>query len=194
MNLTPHPVRVYHEKTPDRIRDLDEGLLFRIDPTEAPARLAMSDVGITWDVMDDYNTNYLAPVRRVRFGQVDNLPDPEEGTWLVVPLLVARDQPDRRDLLFPTREVRNMDGTVVGCRGFGQVDCGDGDGVDLTLGWSNSDTGPTGMRLYALDAGESPRWAVPHARVAEVPLMERGHHEGDRFRLVFAGDRFGRMR
>lgn len=56
--------------------------------------------------------------------------------------------------------------------------------IVLKLGWSNPDTGPTSLRLYALDQGDQPRWAKPHARVAEVPLIEAGAKEGDRFILM----------
>jgi len=53
--------------------------------------------------------------------------------------------------------------------------------VPVKLGWSNPDTGPEGMRLYALDAGDQPRWAKPHARVAETALLAYGGlHEGCR--------------
>jgi len=44
--------------------------------------------------------------------------------------------------------------------------------IPVKLGWSNDDTGPEDMRLYALDAGDSPRWAQPHARTVEVALRE----------------------
>lgn len=184
LNLTPHPIRVYHERTPDRIDDLSTGLLFRLDPAATPCRIATVDAGQGFDVMDDYASGYVAPVRLVRFGDVDDLPAPESGTHYVVPLLVARDQAHRDDLIYPTREVRNAEGTVVGCRGFGRVIAPEETGLPVVLGWSNADTGPVGMRLYALDAGESPRWAKPHARVAEIPLMNAGAHEGDRFRII----------
>lgn len=44
--------------------------------------------------------------------------------------------------------------------------------IPVKLGWSNPDTGPEDMRLYALDAGPSPRWVQPHARTAETALRE----------------------
>lgn len=67
---------------------------------------------------------------------------------------------------------------------------GSSDALPAVLGWSNADTGPVGLRLYALDQGDSPRWARPHARVAEQALMEAGASEGDRYRIVRQGDRF----
>jgi hypothetical protein len=63
--------------------------------------------------------------------------------------------------------------------------------VPCTLGWSNHDTGPMSLRLYALDQGPQPRHEKPFARVAEQPLMEGGHAtEGTRAIVVLVGDRF----
>lgn len=62
--------------------------------------------------------------------------------------------------------------------------------VPCVLGWSNHDTGPMSLRLYALDQGPHPRHAEPFARVAEQPLMEAGNAvEGDRAIVVLVGDR-----
>lgn len=58
------------------------------------------------------------------------------------------------------------------------------------LGWSNPDTGPASLRLYATDRGDSPRWARPRARVIEDALMEAGSTEGDRYIVTRLGDRF----
>lgn len=44
--------------------------------------------------------------------------------------------------------------------------------VPVVLGWANPDTGPESLRLYATDAGSSPRWVKPHARVAETAIRE----------------------
>jgi hypothetical protein len=62
--------------------------------------------------------------------------------------------------------------------------------VPAVLGWSNSDTGPENVRLYALDQGPSPRWVEPSARVVERSLVERLAVEGDRAVVLVVGDRF----
>lgn len=62
--------------------------------------------------------------------------------------------------------------------------------VPAVLGWSNSDTGPENVRLYALDQGPQPRWAEPSARVVERALKERLAAEGDRAIVLVVGDRF----
>lgn len=63
--------------------------------------------------------------------------------------------------------------------------------VTCILGWSNHDTGPVSLRLYALDQGPHPRWDKPFARVVEKPLIERGQaSEGCRAVVLLVGDRF----
>jgi hypothetical protein len=67
--------------------------------------------------------------------------------------------------------------------------------IPVKLGWSNPDTGPESMRLYALDAGDQPRWAEPHARVAETAIRELvGLNEGARGVLVMETERRNRVR
>jgi hypothetical protein len=56
--------------------------------------------------------------------------------------------------------------------------------VAAKLGWSNPDTGPEPLRLYATDRGDSPRWASPHARTVETALIEYGVEEGARAVVV----------
>jgi hypothetical protein len=59
--------------------------------------------------------------------------------------------------------------------------------VACTLGWSNS--GPTPLQLYALDAGPGPRWAnPPHGRTAEDAIDEHtAAYEGDNAVVVLVG-------
>lgn len=51
---------------------------------------------------------------------VADLPPPAPGVWLVVPRVVADACPERRDLVFPYREVRDDTGRVVGCTALGR--------------------------------------------------------------------------
>lgn len=62
--------------------------------------------------------------------------------------------------------------------------------VPCVLGWSNPGTGPESLRLYALDQGQSPRWARPKERVPEAALVEAGAGEGWRCVVVAVGDRY----
>lgn len=53
-----------------------------------------------------------------RFGAVDGLPEEEEGTILIVSLLVRQALPDRSDLASPGELVRDSAGNPVGCKGL----------------------------------------------------------------------------
>lgn len=118
INLTPHTVNVYAAEVPDRVTDYDDGLLFRIQPAEKPARIAMIDLGHNRDVGTDDGTTW---VEWIEFGRVHDLPQAQDGTTLIVALVVALSCPGRTDLVFPMSEIRNAGGTVIGCRGFGRV-------------------------------------------------------------------------
>ncbi|MFC4006574.1 hypothetical protein ACFOY2_05035 [Nonomuraea purpurea] len=114
VNLTPHVVRVYHPDTPDRIDDLEQGLMCLIPPSGAVARLATVDLG-TWCFIDGI------PIEGVEYGHAHDLPPQRDGVHYVVSLALALGQQGRDDLLVPYSEVRNGDGTVVGCRVLAQV-------------------------------------------------------------------------
>lgn len=120
VNLTPHPIRVYENHIPDRITDLNEGVIFEVPPAEKPARIAMIDLGHERYVYDEVSGRSTW-VDWQQFGQCHDLPQPQPGVTYIVALVVARDQTHRSDLIFPVSEVRNERGTVVGCRGFGRV-------------------------------------------------------------------------
>lgn len=67
-----------------------------------------------------------------------------------------------------------------------------GDIIPASLGWANPERDAVGLRLYATDKGDAPRWDdAPGGRVAEYAVVERfGQAEGDRFLIVRVGDRF----
>lgn len=114
VNLTPHAIRIYHPDTPDRIDDLACGLLYLIPRSGTVARLATIDLG-TWEYIEG------VPIAGVGYGHAHDLPDKEAGVHYVVSLALALGQPHRDDLLVPYSEVRNADGTVVGCRLLAKV-------------------------------------------------------------------------
>ena len=112
-NLTPHPVRVYAPDTADRIDDLDAGLRTVIPPEETPARINVRSMGPSPSPAHD---GVLIPTVLTEYGHITGLPNPEPRVYLVVSLVVALAARGRSDLLVPDAEVRNTDGTVVGCR------------------------------------------------------------------------------
>lgn len=52
---------------------------------------------------------------KVEYGDVQDLPDPEEGVVLIVSKMCADARPNRKDLWYPTRLVRDEAGRIVGC-------------------------------------------------------------------------------
>ena len=55
---------------------------------------------------------------RLTYGQVEDLPDPEEGVNLIVSKMVRDARPDRTDLFYPTRIKRDDAGRIIGCGGL----------------------------------------------------------------------------
>lgn len=110
VNRTPHVIRLYRFDGPDRVDDITDGLIEQIEPTGPPVRLATIELG-----------TQPGGIELVEFGHAHDLPAKRPDVQLIVPLIVALACHGRDDLLFPYREVRNAEGTVVGCRQFGQV-------------------------------------------------------------------------
>lgn len=100
VNCTPHPIRLYH-------LDHDE-LLDEIPPSGQVARLS------TFQVTTEDHDGF--PVALVAYGAEAELPPEQEGVWYIVSLPTALAVMKRRDLLVPYDEVRNEQGTMIGCR------------------------------------------------------------------------------
>ena len=101
VNLTPHPVAIY------RNRSIEEGPDEVIPPSGTVARLATIDLGT--QVSD------TAVYELVEYGHAHDLPPKQDGTDYIVSLVVAL-AVHRDDLLAPYTEVRNEEGTMIGCR------------------------------------------------------------------------------
>ena len=104
-NLTPHTIVV---------REHDEAASFAFPPDpQGPARVSVS-------------TETLAPLGAFRlqrqvFGQVENLPEPQEGTTLIVSAMVLSRCAGRTDVVAPDTgrdAVRDDAGRIVAARGF----------------------------------------------------------------------------
>lgn len=65
------------------------------------------------------DTEFLGyPIFKTTFGEVEGLPEPEEGVMYIVSALCMNACPDRKDLLAPGNLMRNEQGQPVGCIGF----------------------------------------------------------------------------
>ena len=61
------------------------------------------------------------PVTRTVYGDVENLPDPQDDTIYIVSSLVAARVPNRDDVFIPNESVRDAEGRIIGCRSLGRV-------------------------------------------------------------------------
>lgn len=122
-NLTPHPIRIYGWDVPDRFNLGDHEPLTVIEPSGTVARIGEIELG-----GGGLLRGCDAPVELVEYRHANGLPPKYENwdkntDWYVVSLALALacGNPDdkisfRNDLLVPFREIRNPEGTVIGCR------------------------------------------------------------------------------
>lgn len=129
VNLTPHPLHFYPNDCPDRIEEGSVEPLFTVPPSGTVARIEETTLGTWFTECFDHQVpaeSFTAvAVEGVEYGHISGLPEGDveafnlnlaPRTYYVVPLVVALAAPGRPDLLVPYRDVRNMAGTVLGCR------------------------------------------------------------------------------
>lgn len=106
VNLTPHDVVVYN----------GDEVIARY-PSAGAARVSQTD-----EAAGELSG---VPLVRTVFGEVENLPDPQDGVMLVVSAITATaaKASGRRtdDLLLPANPVRDAQGRIIGCRAFALV-------------------------------------------------------------------------
>jgi len=103
INLTPHPVTVVGQ----------DGEPTHVFMPSVPVPRCREEV-VTLGDLDGI------PLVRKTLGQVENLPDPQEGVYYIVSLAVAQ-AARRPDLLVPDDMVRDEQGSILGCRRFAVV-------------------------------------------------------------------------
>lgn len=116
-NLTPHPVIIldpecaeYDPRTRSYRLTSDPVVARRFETEEGPfPRCTTSEEECA--MVDG------VPTISVVFGEVENLPAMEDGTFLVVSAIVANaaKEQGRQDVLVPSRVVRDANGGIVGC-------------------------------------------------------------------------------
>lgn len=102
LNLTPHPLMFYKE-----------GEVVLVMPPDGPAvRVEESRVYDKKVFIDGHAITVL----KKTLGEVKNLPEKQDDTYLIVSKVVADVAPDRDDLLYPDVVVRDDDGLIIGCQ------------------------------------------------------------------------------
>lgn len=103
INLTPHDVNVVGN---------DNSVAITIPASGNVARCSQ-----TIDVIGSITLNSVdIPVSSSSYGEVVDLPAPQDNTYYIVSRLVMSACPARQDLLVPNDLVRNDAGQVIGCR------------------------------------------------------------------------------
>lgn len=116
-NLTPHPIRIYGYDVPDRFNlgDYEPTQIFK--PSGTVARIGEIELG-----GDGLLRGADCRVELIEYRHANGLPPKYENwdtntDWYIVSLALALSMAlQRNDLLVPHREVRNLEGTVIGCR------------------------------------------------------------------------------
>ena len=105
-NLTPHAIHIVS----------DNGDVTTINPSGIIARVSSRTVTIGEIITD----SVVIPMTATEFGEVENLPEPEEGVIFVVSSLVAS-RVHRSDVFIPNESVRDSEGRIIGCKSLGRV-------------------------------------------------------------------------
>lgn len=100
VNLTPHTINIFNT--------VQEQVLSV--PSSGQARCAVQEkqTGSIGEVL----------LFETTFGDVDGLPEPQDGTIFIVSLLVRQAMPERKDLYSPGKLLRNEQGQPIGCVGL----------------------------------------------------------------------------
>ena len=101
INLTAHDINIITE---DKIVVIEpSGSIARVDVT-------MEDVGVLDGI----------PVKRNTYGSITGLPEPKEGRYYIVSVLVAQ-VAKRDDVLVTNDAVRDDKGRIIGCRSLARI-------------------------------------------------------------------------
>jgi len=103
INCTPHPITMC---------DAQGDVYFTFPKGEIIPRLSMKTV--------QREPIGEIPTSQTVFGELENLPEQQEGIFLIVSQLVKNAAPSRSDLLVPAEVYRDSSGNIVGCKSLGR--------------------------------------------------------------------------
>lgn len=107
-------------KTPHSLSLVTDNGTVVIEPTLPPARVSEVSERIATISINDVNVVEV-PVTKKSYGEVENLPDPQDGVVYVVSALVAGRVPEREDVLITSSPVRDDGGRIIGCRELAHI-------------------------------------------------------------------------
>ena len=106
-NLTPHAIHIHTVSGQELI----------VDPEPVAARCSQTESII--DTLS-FNGQKIA-VSQIQLGAVENLPEFEEGTILVVSRIVAEAAKGRTDIYIPGPAIRDDQGRIIGSKGLSKI-------------------------------------------------------------------------
>ncbi len=95
--------------TPHAVNDTLTGKTFHPSGIVARVSQTLRDTGMTIDGV---------PLFTRTFGDVVDLPNAQDGVYMIVSAMVADALPHRHDLISPGDLVRDASGQPIGCKGF----------------------------------------------------------------------------
>lgn len=118
INLTPHDIIMFKADAPNIVDEPEftGWYLTTIPKSDNAIRLDEKIIG-SFNLMQQIkNVIFEIPIKHVQYGHITNEPPQVQDTFYVVSLATALAVRGRWDFLVPYREVRNLKGTVIGCR------------------------------------------------------------------------------
>lgn len=109
VNLTPHNIVVFNEKTEEEVTIQPSGIVARVSTKNVPY---------------DEVYGYGITIYRQEFGEIEGLPEPEDGTVYIVSTIVrqAAKEQGRQDVISPDTSpngvIRNEKGEIVAVKHF----------------------------------------------------------------------------
>ena len=107
VNLTPHAIHLYK----------DGDLMLTIEKPESALRLPEEQEHLFFIGASGKQIE----VKKKKFGETYQLPEPKKGVLYIVSLIVALAFPKRQDFLVTNDAVRDENGNIIGCKGFSKV-------------------------------------------------------------------------
>ena len=103
VNLTPHTLNI----------ECENGEFVKIEPSGEVARVSVENSPHLSVSAGSLSIPTTLPV----FGEIESLPEPEDGVIFITSMLVAS-RAQRVDVLSPGELIRDEDGKPIGCRGL----------------------------------------------------------------------------
>ena len=128
VNLTPHQINFvlpcHIEAGEDELGTpvyVTEEKIYSLAPSGTIARCRVERKEIDSIIAEIDDWGITIPITSAKFGEVEGLPEPEDGTVYIVSNLVAQAVPHRDDVFFPDDVVRDENGNIIGCRALGKI-------------------------------------------------------------------------